>query len=125
MVRVAGLALIAATGLTLTAPASACTIAVSYTPLMSRPAGTTAVLLVDVVALRFPIGGPVADVRVVRVFRGKGNAGDRLAMPYLRSPCGERREPGKAERLVAYVTKDRVLGWATLAEARRFDRAVR
>lgn len=115
---------IALAGFVMAAAAEACTVPVPFTSLAAMPAGAMRTLVVDVVALKFEGGGSIADVRVVRAIRGKGKSGDRFDQPYLRSPCGERREPHKAERLVAYVTKD-LSFWATLAEARRFDPAVR
>lgn len=105
--------------------ASACTVMVPYTPLNAVPIATEQMLLVDVVELSFGRRGAVAEARVVRAIRGRAKPGDRLALSYLQSPCGQTREPNKAERLIVYEAKGRGIGWATVAEARRFDPAVR
>ncbi len=99
-------------------PAAACPMLLPPIPLTARPAGTQAVLLVDVVALVSRPDQPyVARVRVVRDPGGKRRAGTMLALPYLRPPCGGVREPAKGERLVVYLRGGMALGWATPAEA--------
>ncbi len=108
------------------APASACTVAMPYKPLSSVPPSTARTSIVDIVAVSVDrLQGTVVSVQVVRPIRGSDRPGARLTLPYVLSVCGETREPRKGERLVMYFGSAGVLGWATLAEARRFDPRLR
>lgn len=112
-------ALLVAALVTIAPSAAACPMILPTSPLTVRPAGTQEVLLVDVVAIFSLRDDPyVARVRIVGDPRGKRRKGTTLAIPYLRPPCGGRREPERGERLVVYLRGGRALGWTSPAEAR-------
>ncbi len=98
-------------------PAAACTISNPYRPLTARPAGTQAAVVVDVVSLNLSRYPAVATVRAME--NGKSVL---RAISYWRAICGGRRDPAKGDRLVVYLRGADALGWATPAEAKKFER---
>ncbi len=110
--------LVAALGL-FAPPAAACTISTPYQPLTARPAGTQTALVVDVVSLNLRRYPAVATVRTMQ-------AGKPVirTIPYWRAICGGRRDPSKGDRLVVYLRGSDALGWATPAEAKKFERSL-
>lgn len=116
----AGLAMMATT-----VPAEACTVVPPYAPLSAIPQGTDRTLLVDVVATSFGRDGTIARVKIFPTSDARARVGSIVSIPYLVAPCPDRREPRRSERLAVYLRGGKALGWATPAEAARFDRRFR